>query len=252
MISFYIKMWKTMENKPKFLSSVRIKIFGLFVLLLSVGLYCRIKFETYQSLADNFITTILGSMITIFIIDLLLNREKIRKFQELNQRQSEAIKICLDLGMYHIMTFFDFKCSNDISKLEIIRSEFLDFLESDSIKEKMGKSLYKTSSIDELNRLEKIVGEILGETEEGISKIVPYHDPSIMRNIDELKINIKKEVLVRRPLLNALALYESTKPVIEEILKKTSSEFEEELKEGFGRILELEKKARENKLFLHP
>lgn len=192
----------------------------IFLYLLLIGLVI-ISWFTYisnpdNSLTSNFFTGFVELLITVVIVDALINlseeKQKKEKYATLNKSTAAGLKIQTMMSVHAFAKFINFKSSKDaqaVTYLELTNAELKFYVESLLESKEMADliALYEKNpkkAIKSIRELDAILKLHVESHEKTLEKVQPYPDPEIIEKIYEFKVNIHAHLQVVQDIYNAM------------------------------------------------
>lgn len=174
------KILKQKQLSPKVIIIISLLIFSIVCYIF--GTYSGVNFIFRSDFWINLSAGTVGSVITIFFIDSLINRGKLAKLKEVNKVAHLNTLHTTRLIMARFMIVFGY----------IKQSELMDILDNGEVKfEKFIKSDYYNAKINQLEKFNINTGDLLVKLQKqtesayttliaSLEEIKPYPDPKIM------------------------------------------------------------------------
>lgn len=176
--TIYGKIYKKMR--------VRIIIFIVLTLLILASYILGQKFPSQASIFTNLTAGFISSLITIFIIDFLLNYDKKMKIKEVNFYNNDMFLLKIRGLMSGILYAFGEISRDEYRSLlfGVPDNKFKNFVEHlMENKRILSLAYYSSHNVDILRLLADHVEYYNSEIKDLISKFVPYPNPILKRRI---------------------------------------------------------------------
>ncbi len=199
----------------KLLVGHKILLYLLLIFLVVVSWFAYAS-QPDNSLTSNFFTGFVELLITVIIVDALINlseeKQKREKFAALNRSTASGLKIQSMMSAYALAKFINFKSSNEdkaVTYLELSNDELRGYTEtilrSAELSEMIG--LYEkspTKAIESITKLDEMIKLHVESHEKTLEKIRPYADPEIIEKIFDFKINIHAHLQIVQEIHKAM------------------------------------------------
>lgn len=209
------------KTKAMILSSIKVLVdhkILLYVVLVALVVFSWIVYtnDPTSSLASNFFTGFVELLITVIIVDALINlseeKQKKEKYAALNKSSADGLKIQSMMSIYAVGRFVKHKVKDEektITYLESSNNELKSFVESILGSQEFTNliSSYEQNpkkTVANIRKLDKMIKLHVEAHEKTLDKIKPYPDPEVIERVFNFKINIHAHLQVVQEIYGAM------------------------------------------------
>jgi len=174
--------------KSKIFREIRLVIFLILLFLTAIFIYLTLISKPPPQLSDLLVNLLAGSIwsiITIFVIDYLTNKDRSNKLIAINKITHYGLLVILRKYMFSIMLDFGYIDKKDYSKyMDTMEDKFSEFLNDSKIQNILENIVNLTKdTMSLLIKVNKTLNKFYEAIDLGLKEFKPFPDPDLLNKI---------------------------------------------------------------------